>query len=210
MPKRCPDCTSYRKCHKRGLTENEVGGDTSTDRVSSAYMAFKPLTVKGDDSFDIQDLPWGNVYVKKSTDYEDPRIIHCIKKYDSGLMVVTYVYKAYLNVGENGYTDLLEAVQAWSVQKVFGTALLCVLNKRGKPSVGLDEDQPKTTWYHSEGTYTQVAKEPITKTLERERVNPLLAGRGVQGTTPASEDATSLSQASDVPVEASTKGKKAR
>jgi len=173
-------------------------------------MAFKPLTEKGDSNFDIQDLPWGNVYVKKRKDYEDPRIIHCVKEYATGLMVVTYVYKAYLNVGEAGHTDLLEALQAWAIQKTFGTALLCVLNKRGKPSVGLDEDQPKTTWYHSEDTYTQVAKEPITETIQRERINPLLAGRGVPSTTLASEDAISLSPTSDVPVEASTKGKKGR
>lgn len=173
-------------------------------------MAFKPITDQEGDSND-KDLPWANVWRKSNLDTAaDPRTVHTVRVYDTGIMVTTFEYKAYLHVGTQQYADLLEAVQVWVKEKSYGTPLLCSVNKAGKPILGLDEDQPKAYWHCTENLYVQVSKRPLEEQKKGKAVNPLLAGRGVPDTTPVREDVTSTSPASDVPVEASGRAKKAR
>lgn len=173
-------------------------------------MAFKPLFEKVGGNINPDDVPWGNVYAKKNKDYEEPRLIHYIREYDNGLMVITFRYKAYFHVGQTDHTQLLEALQVWSSTQELGQALLCVLDKRGKPCVGYDEDQPETYWHHSESDYVQVPKKEFTEVLKKEVVNPLLAGRGVRNTTHGSVDVPSTFPPQDVPVEPSGRARKGK
>lgn len=165
-----------------------------------------------DDSsdIDVSILPWGNEYVKRHKDFDVPAQVHFIQKYDNGLMIVTFKYKAYLNVGSTKHEQLLEALEVWEKEGQEEDALFCVLNKKGKPDVGKDSDFPKVRWFLTENKYVQVMKEEIQKTLKRETSNPLLAGRGVKSTGEEKEAATSTSPIKEAAVEPSGRARKAQ
>lgn len=172
-------------------------------------MAFKPISQQGESVTDHDELPWANVWRRTCVNPELPRLVHYVRKYDSGLMVVTYEFKAYVHVGTQQYTDLLEALQVWTDSKTSEPSLFCLVNKRGKPVLGIDEDKPNHRWVHSEDTYAQVTKGSVSQAKAGVRENPLLAGRGVQSTARMSEESVHTFPPQDVPVEASTRRRKA-
>ena len=172
-------------------------------------MAFKPLVEQAEEGYTHAELPWADKWAQTAVNPAEPRQVHWVKLFDKGYMVVTFVYKAYVNKGTQQFTNLHEALQVWVSDKSRGAQLLCGLNKTGKPVLGLDEEKPQTRWICNEGVYVQVAQEPIAETLQRERVNPLLAGRGVQATAHVSAESEQSFPPSGVPVEASGRRRKA-
>jgi hypothetical protein len=145
-------------------------------------MAFKPMVqVESADDL-IEQLPWGNKWVRNNDDYAVPRDVYLCHQYDSGIMVVCLEYKAYIHEGSTLFAHLSEALSVWAKSKEATNVLQVVLNKKGKPMVGLDEERTNHRWNYSEGRFTQVSKKSEVGKEKGISSNPLLAGGGVRTT----------------------------
>lgn len=160
-------------------------------------MAFKPLVqVESADDL-IEQLPWGNKWVRHNEDYASPRDVYLCHQYDTGIMVVTLEYKAYIHEGSTLFAHLAEALSVWAKSKEPTNVLQVVLNKKGKAMVGLDEERVNHRWNYSEGRYTQVSKKSEAGKVKDTSSNPLLAGSGVR--TIADKTASNTKSAKGTP-----------
>ena len=172
-------------------------------------MAFKAFIQEDSNAYECKELPWADHWARTVDNPSDPKQVHWCKHYPKGIMVVTFVYKAYVNKGTEQYAHLAEALEVLVSCKDKGAQMLCSLNKNSKPVLGVDEDKPLTHWIRSEDKFVQVANEPIAETLSREHSNPLLAGRGVQATASAEKYALDSKPIEDDQIARARRGRKA-
>jgi len=143
-------------------------------------MAFKPINPPSADDL-LENLPWANKWARGRDDCEELRDVLFCQVYDSGIMVVTKEYKAYIHEGSSLHENLMEALEVWRQEKGETFYLRCRVNRKGKPEVGIDDEKRNHRWVYSENRYTQVSKK-LEEPVEPEKSsNPLLAGRVVPG-----------------------------
>lgn len=141
-------------------------------------MGFKPLLhASFDDKLDV--LPWANKWVKTADDYTEPRRVEACQVYDTGILVATQEYKAYIHEGTTLYAHVVEALKVWTLEGKQFPSLEVRVNKKGKPELGLNEDVLNHRWFKAENRYVQIAKKLEAELEEDTSVNPLLAGSGV-------------------------------
>lgn len=186
------------------MTNFEKGGDTSEvgTYIGTLGMAFKPLVSEQTGEELLESLPWCNKWVKGNKDYDVPRDVLFCQVYDSGIMVLCKDYKGYLHEGSNQYIHLYEALNVW-VGLGTGTCYLQVkADRKGKITVGIDEDRVNHRWVKSEGRFTQIPKKSEATKDMGISSNPLLAGGGVR--TDAEKTGATTKSRRNSPSEGST------
>lgn len=169
-------------------------------------MAFKHIIPPSGD--ELQDsLPWYNVWRRTSDEPYEPYTVLFCQVFDTGIMVLCSHYKGYIHEGTRLHSHLLEALQHW-VGLAGSTPILKVVgDRKGRITVGIDDEEVNHRWIRSENRYTQIRKKSEDASKEEVSVNPLLAGSGVRTSVGSLED-TSIDEAKS-PSKASTKPKKA-
>lgn len=158
--------------------------------VGKTDMAFKPLVnIETADSL-IENLPWCNKWVVGRTDFDTPRNVLFCQLYDTGIMVLCDEYKGYIHQGSTLYDHLREALRVWVAQGTSTAYLQVKANRKGKITVGTDEDQVNHRWISSEGRFVQVVKKSEVTKEEATSSNPLLAGSGVRTSVEKTEGST--------------------
>lgn len=149
--------------------------------------------VETEDSFDeyVQNLPWGNKWLRGERAVNEMLPVLGVLKYDTGLMVVTKFYKAYLKVGEYGYAHLLEALKVWAESKESVFPLFCVLSKKGFPKLAVNDELLNKRWNFYGDRWMQQFSPEVDEGKKEPEVNPLLAGGRGTGTTVGKQEATS-------------------
>lgn len=169
-------------------------------------MAFKHIIPPSGD--ELQDsLPWYNVWRRSADEPYEPYTVLFCQVFDTGIMVICPHYKGYIHEGTRLHSHLLEALQHW-VKLAGSTPILQVVgDRKGRITVGIDDEEVNHRWIRSENRYTQIRKKSEESTKEEVSVNPLLAGSGVL-TGVRNSDATSTED-KESPSKGSTKPKKA-
>jgi hypothetical protein len=170
-------------------------------------MALKRILTSSDEYVQTDELPWANVYVKSVTDMEITYFVKALIVFDSGLMVITPCFKAFIHEGSKLHEHLMEALEIF-IQQPRGTLdeMVAVLRKKGKIELLTDDSRKVGHWHKTENKYVQVY---IGKADEENKaVNPFLAGMGLLG---SHTHATASVEPSGVPKAVSkTSGKAAR
>lgn len=142
-------------------------------------MSFKPITPPSADDH-IESLMWANKWVKTSSDYKEPRVVMHCHLYESGLMIITQDYKAFVHEGSETFNVLKEALKTWHESEEETFSLVVKLTKKGKAELGINDEEITHKWLFSEGRYTQLRKQQTDGGLVAGKANPLLAGGRVQ------------------------------
>jgi hypothetical protein len=143
-------------------------------------MALKRILQSSEEYVQPDDLPWANVYVKAVTDMEIAYVVKAMIAFDSGLMVITPCFKAFIHEGSQLHEFLVEALEVFLKQDKRTIDLMVVmLKKKGKIEVMTDDEVKSAHWHKTENKYVQV---PQGKMQEEETsdVNPFLAGMGLR------------------------------
>jgi len=131
-----------------------------------------------DESFDqfVQDLPWGNKWVKTAAGKNELLPVLGVLMFPSGLMVVTKYYKAYLKPGENGFSHLREALDVWTELKGSTNILYAVLTSKGFPKLAINDEELNRRWSFYGDRWLQQFNNVVAEESVKPKVNPLLAG----------------------------------
>lgn len=129
-------------------------------------------------SFDYKDLPWVNVFGKSVKDLDLTYIVYMVLSYDSGLMVITHDFKSYIYAGSKAYTDLLEALDAFTDLNASTNVLVAKVTKRNKAELFMDDEIQNARWHKVEERYVQVLKGDCS-IANKPSKNPFMAGMGV-------------------------------
>ena len=169
-------------------------------------MAFRHIVPPTGD--ELQDnLPWYNVWRRTAENpYEAYTVLFC-QKFTTGIMVVCIHYKGYVHEGTRLHSHLLEALDVWADLGTATEVLKVVGDRKGKISVGVDDEELCHRWIRSEDRYAQIRKKSEAPEVEGMSSNPLLAGSGVRTTrtsagTTSTEDQESHSKGSTKPRKA--------
>lgn len=142
-------------------------------------MAFKHIIPPSGDELQ-ESLPWYSKWRRTADEPYEPYTVLFCQVFDSGIMVLCAHYKGYVHEGTRLHSHLLEALQHW-VKLGHSTPILKVVgDRRGRISVGIDDEETNHRWIRSEDRYTQIPKKSGESSKEEVSVNPLLAGSGVR------------------------------
>jgi len=130
---------------------------------------------------DMQEgLPWYSKWRQTAENPYEPRDVLYCQVYDSGIMVICQEYKGYVHEGTRLHSNLLEALEEWRKSGAPSPVLQVLGNRKGKISLGVEDEVLNHRWIRSENRYTQIRKKSEASTEEGISVNPLLAGSGVR------------------------------
>lgn len=148
-------------------------------------MAFEPIIPQkagneaalSQDEF-IKSLPWADKLPKAEILANKPTKVVAIREYLKGMMIVTSFYKAYVKLDDPMHSFLEEAMQVWKKRENDSPMLMCQLNRKGYPVIGIDQEQPRCFWFNSENNWTQIEKKPEEPSKNSTSTNPLLTDSG--------------------------------
>lgn len=143
-------------------------------------MALRRILESKEEYVQPDDLPWANVYVKQVTDMSTVYVVKAVIAFDTGLMVITPCFKAFIHEGSQLHKFLVEALEVF-VNQEHGTIDLMVvtLKKKGKVDVMIDDEAQSHMWHKTEQKYVQVLKGKV-ESEELAEENPFLAGMGLR------------------------------
>jgi hypothetical protein len=171
-------------------------------------MALKRVLQSSEEYVQPDDLPWANVYVKTVTNMEIAYAVKAMIAFDSGLMVITPCFKAFIHEGSQLHKFLVEALEVFLKQDKGTIDLMVVmLKKKGKIDVMTDDEVQSAYWHKTENKYVQVPQGKIQEE-ETSDVNPFLAGMGLRKRACAAETIEQDSVLETLP-KASRRGMKA-
>lgn len=152
-------------------------------------------------------LPWLKDYLKKFKGDVVEREVVGLSASDSGILVITYQWKAFIFKREKRAAQLLEAIPAWLELEVPMARLIAKPIKGERFQLGLDDEFVDSYWEEAdEGKFIRVDAGGCTRlTGDQSRTassesNPFLPGSTPSVSTPKKKN----TKQSDVPPNGST------
>jgi hypothetical protein len=143
-------------------------------------MALRRIIQSQEEYVQPDDLPWANVYVKQVTDMDISYVVKAMIAFDSGLMVITPCFKAFIHEGSQLHKFLIEALEIFVTQEYGAVDLMfVVLRKKGKIDVMVDDEVRSHMWHKLENKYVQVVRGEVSSEQLADP-NPFLAGMGLR------------------------------